>query len=280
VNFGVYVPNFGEYSDPRRLMSLARDAEVAGWHGFFLYDHIIGDAYGWHSGDGIVDPWIALSAIATSTERIRLGPLVTALARRRPWKVARELVSLDHLSGGRVVFGVGLGGDAAFDVFGEDPDPRVRAAKLDEALGLISQLWTGGQVQHNGTHFKVNGVEFLPRPLQSPRIPIWVAGVWPHTAPFRRAARWDGFFPLGRNAPLPTPAEIRQIKSLIGELRTDAAVHELVVAGATREPSESDIVAASAEAGATWWLEWLERSRGGFADMRARVQAGPPAIDA
>ena len=278
MRFGVYAPNFGEYADPRRLVSLAREAEMAGWHGFFLYDHIIGDAYGWRPGDDIVDPWVALSAIAATTNRIRLGPLVTPLARRRPGKVARELVSLDHLSGGRVVFGVGLGSEAAFDSFGENPDPHIRATKLDEALELICRLWTGDLVHHHGVYFHVNGVEFLPRPVQSPRIPIWVAGVWPNPAPFRRAASWDGVFPLSKNSPLPTPAEIREIKSLIGQYRTGASVHDLVVAGATSKPSHCDAVRASAEAGATWWLEWLGPDRGAFQDVCARVRGGPPAL--
>lgn len=279
MRFGVYVPNFGDYSDPRRLVSLAREAEAAGWHGFFVYDHIVGDARRWRPGDGIVDPWVVLSAIAAATDRIRLGPLVTALARRRPWKVARELVSLDHLSGGRVVFGVGLGGEAAFDSFGEDPDARVRAEKLDEALELICQFWTGGSVHHDGPHFHVHRVEFLPRPMQSPRIPIWVAGVWPSRPPFRRAARWDGVFPLTRTSPLPTPSQIREIRAYISKHRTATAAFDFIVGGGTATPSQCDAVVASADAGATWWLEWLVPDRGTFEEMRARVLAGPPAID-
>jgi predicted enzyme related to lactoylglutathione lyase len=211
MRFGVYVPNFGEYADPERLLELARDAESARWEGFFLYDHIVPDAHGCRPDDAIVDPWIALAAIAAVTERIRLGPLVTALARRRPWKLAREVASLDHLSRGRVVLGVGLGGRPAFESFGEEADERVRAQKLDEALEILVRLWSAEPTRFEGRHLRVNGVRFLPAPLQRPRPPVWVAGIWPGGAPFRRAARFDGVFPLSRTgwetraSSLPTP---------------------------------------------------------------------------
>ncbi len=279
MHYGVYVPNFGAFSDPRLLVAVAREAELAGWDGFFLYDHIVGDAHGCRPGDGLVDPCVALSAIAGATDRIRFGPMVTALARRRPWKVARELVSLDHLSQGRVIFGVGLGGESAFESFGEDPDPKVRAAKLDEGLELIVQFWTGSPVHHDGKHFHVKGAQLLPRPVQTPRIPIWVAGVWPNRAPFERAARWDGVFPLTRKSPLPAPSEIREMASVIRQHRKVSTAYDFVVAGITDAPTQCDPVRIVAEAGATWWLEWLEADRGSIKDLRDRVQAGPPRIE-
>jgi alkanesulfonate monooxygenase SsuD/methylene tetrahydromethanopterin reductase-like flavin-dependent oxidoreductase (luciferase family) len=280
VRFGVYTPNFGEYSDPRLLASLAREAEDAGWDGFFVYDHIVGDAYGHRAGDGIADPWIALSAIALATERIRIGPLVTALARRRPWKLARETVSLDHLSAGRLTLGVGLGGRAAFESFGEDASDRVRAAKLDEGLQILTDLWRGEALSHHGAHFRVTTQAFLPRPLQSPRIPVWVAGIWPNRRPFRRAARWDGAFPLNQHGSLPSPAELRLIRAYVGLQRDLSAGFDLIVAGSTRDPGRdgSQRAERSAEAGATWWLEWLEPERGPLRAMRARVRQGPPRI--
>jgi alkanesulfonate monooxygenase SsuD/methylene tetrahydromethanopterin reductase-like flavin-dependent oxidoreductase (luciferase family) len=159
----------GDYADPRLLASLAADAEASGWDGFFLWDAIFAES----STVPMGDPWISLAAIATSTKRIRIGALVTPLARRRPWQIARETVALDHLSGGRVTFGVGLGyQDLDFDAFGEDPDPRTQAQKLDEALEVLEELWSGRRVSFSGRYYRVNGVKFLPKPLQKPRIPF------------------------------------------------------------------------------------------------------------
>lgn len=275
MRFGVYVPNFGDYADPRRLVELARDAERAGWHGFFLYDHILADARSALPADSVVDPWIALAAIAATTERIRFGPLVTPAARRRPWKLAREVAALDHLSRGRVVLGVGLGSRGGFAAFGEDPDDRVRADKLDETLAIVTALWTGEPVRFEGKHFRVDGVRFLPPPVQRPRPPIWVAGIWPHRPPFRRAARFDGVFPLCLTSRTPTPAEIREIAVYVAEHRAASVPFDLVVGGESERDAAAH-VADCARAGATWWLEWLSRGRGGFEAMQARVRAGPP----
>jgi alkanesulfonate monooxygenase SsuD/methylene tetrahydromethanopterin reductase-like flavin-dependent oxidoreductase (luciferase family) len=153
MRYGVYVQNFGEYADPHNLIALACDAEQVGWDGFFIWDHLL--LYR-HSDIPFADAWIALPAIAARTERIRLGPVITPLARRRPWKVAREVVSLDHLSRGRVVFGVGLGAppDAEFECFGEEPSDRVRAGKLDEALAVLDGLWRGETFSHDGNFFQ------------------------------------------------------------------------------------------------------------------------------
>src|SRR5436190_11797564 len=133
--YAVGLPNIREYADPGLLVDLAADAEAAGWDGLFLWDHLAAP-----DSEPLptpaTDPWVAMSAIAARTERMRLGIMVVALARRRPWKVAREAVSLDRLSGGRLALGVGLGsGDySEFEALGEDPDRRVRADRLDEGL--------------------------------------------------------------------------------------------------------------------------------------------------
>ena len=197
MRYGVYVPNFGEYGDPHNLIALAPDAERTGWDGFFLWDHLL--LYR-HSDIPVVDAWVALAAIASHTERLRLGPVITPLARRRPWKVAREIVSLDHLSRGRAVLGVGLGAppDAEFECFGEDPSDRVRAQKLDEALTVVDGLVRGEPFSHRGDNFRIEDVKFVPRAVQTPRVPVWVAGFWPNKPPMRRAARWDGVFHLKR----------------------------------------------------------------------------------
>ena len=94
----IFVPNFGVFSDPVLVADLAARSESAGWDGWFLWDHFV-----YRKGDEpAADPWLTLAAVAVGTSRIRLGPLVTPLPRRRPWNVARQAATLDHLSGGRV----------------------------------------------------------------------------------------------------------------------------------------------------------------------------------
>jgi alkanesulfonate monooxygenase SsuD/methylene tetrahydromethanopterin reductase-like flavin-dependent oxidoreductase (luciferase family) len=187
MRYGVSVPPFGPYGDPRDLAGLAARTEAAGWDGFFVWDHMIYDP----SFHPIADPWIGLAAVALRTRRLTIGTMVTPLARRRPWKVARETVSLDRLSGGRFVLRAGLGDPAQweFGFFGEETDARVRAAKLDEALAVLAGLWTGEPFRFAGRHYSIAEVTFNPAPVQRPRIPVWVGGWWPqhgHRTPGRR----------------------------------------------------------------------------------------------
>ena len=217
MRFGLSIPNFGDSSDPRILASLAHDAEAAGWDGFFLWDHVLFTELP-HS-----DPWIALAAITLQTERIRIGPLVTPATRRRPIKLARETVTIDRLSNGRLILGVGSGFGWEYDGLGEEIDPKVRGAMLDELLDVLTGLWSGEPYVHHGAHYHVEvrlpwrdqPAAFEPAPIQKPRIPIWVAGMWPNKPPFRRAARWDGVAPISVNAgPDPqvlTPDDLRAI---------------------------------------------------------------------
>ena len=174
MRYGISIPNFGDWADPRTMVGLARDAEAAGWDGFFLWDHIRFTA----TPVPVQDPWVLLSAIAAHTERLILGPMVTPLPRRRPWVVARQAVSLDHLSNGRVLLGIGIGEpvDLEYAAFGEDPDRKVRAEKLDEALAIIAGLWSGEEFSFTGVHYRLEPMRFAPRPVQQPRIPIIVAG--------------------------------------------------------------------------------------------------------
>ena len=179
MNFGIDVPNHSAYSDPRLLVELACEAEAAGWDGFFIWDHLVR----WNDRRiPVVDPWITLAAIAVKTERICLGPMVTPLARRRPWKLARETVTLDHLSGGRLILGIGLGSrsTAEFKAFGDEGDPKARAAMLDEGLEVLAGLWSGHAFSYSGKYYQIEETQFRPPPVQSPRIPIWVAGTWPN----------------------------------------------------------------------------------------------------
>src|SRR5712692_419999 len=194
MQYGIHFHNFGAFSDPRVLADLAHEAEEAGWDGVFVADHLTVRTPAGPSP--IADPWIALAAIAMATTRVRIGPMVAALPRRRPWQIASECATLDRLSNGRLILGVGSGTalEWSFAPFGEEMDARKRGAMLDEGLDILTLMWTGKPFHYAGNQYEVDGVTFLPRPVQSPRIPIWVAGAWPHRRPFRRAARWDGFF--------------------------------------------------------------------------------------
>ena len=127
MHFAINTPNFDLYSDARLLAELAHEAEEAGWDGFFVWDHI-GAGPEWPAP--IADPWVALVAMAMTTRRIKIGPIVTPLPRRRPWKVAREAVTLDHLSQGRLILGVGIGSDQGreFSCFGEATDDKLHAS--------------------------------------------------------------------------------------------------------------------------------------------------------
>jgi alkanesulfonate monooxygenase SsuD/methylene tetrahydromethanopterin reductase-like flavin-dependent oxidoreductase (luciferase family) len=291
VRFGLTVPNFGDYFDPRVLAALARDAEDAGWDGFFVWDHTVI----WPTP--IIDPWVALTAIAIATERIRIGPLVTPVPRRRPTKLAREVVSLDHLSNGRVVLGVGIGaGPWEWDYLGEETDLRTRGAMLDEGLDLLAKLWSGEPVRHDGRFYSFRGdggpdnpepmpTPFLPPPVQRPRVPIWVAGTWPNRRPFRRAARWDGVVPIGRGADMVnylSPDEVGAIAAFIDETHSTDEIFDVVVCGHTSDAAA--VVQEYADAGATWWLEDISPWAFGWQwdrpwpldQMNDRVRAGPP----
>jgi alkanesulfonate monooxygenase SsuD/methylene tetrahydromethanopterin reductase-like flavin-dependent oxidoreductase (luciferase family) len=227
-----------------------------------------------------MDSWIALTAAATETERIKFGPMVTPLARRRPWKVARECVTLDHLSNGRLILGVGLGNppDVEFKQFGESDDASVRAEKLDEGLKILSGLWSGKPFSFRGKHYQIEETEFVPSSLQNPRIPIWVAGKWPNRAPFRRAAQWDGVFPLpvtfGERM---TPESLRDVLAYVDRHRVNSSPFDVAVKGSTaNHAGGTDTVSSFAEAGMTWWLEDLYQWRDSPDDISAHIRRGPP----
>jgi alkanesulfonate monooxygenase SsuD/methylene tetrahydromethanopterin reductase-like flavin-dependent oxidoreductase (luciferase family) len=253
------------FTDPSALVALAVEAEQAGWDGVFYWDHLV-----WmpELRLPVHDPWVLLGAVAAGTRRVRLGPLVTPLARRRPWVLAKQLTTLDHLSGGRAVLGVGLGEppEADFAAFGDPPDPRERAARLDEGLAVLDGLLRG-PVDHAGRRLRVR-TELRPRPVQRPRPPVWVAAVAPHRRPLARAARWDRVVPLGPQGVL-TPAELA---SYLGSVPTADRPPgwEVVAARASGVPA-----AEYREAGATWLVEGTWPDQGWYEELRALVRAGP-----
>ncbi len=260
MRFGVSLPNEG---DPRRLVALAVDLERAGWDGFFLWDHVQISA-AMHLD--VVDPWTVLGAIATVTERIVLGTMVTPVARRRPWKLAREITTLDHLSGGRVIVGVGLGWppDDEFGAFGEATSSRRHAEMLDEALPLLDLFLRGERVDHDGEYYQVHA-HLAPAAVQSPRPPIWVGTHLTNPRGIERARRWDGINP--QVWPAVTP---EQIASLVATL--DRGPGYDVVVGIGPDAAVADLAAA----GATWGIAGMLSAEETFEQVRARLLAGPP----
>jgi alkanesulfonate monooxygenase SsuD/methylene tetrahydromethanopterin reductase-like flavin-dependent oxidoreductase (luciferase family) len=246
---GIFLAPFDELVDPRLLAELARRAEARGWDGFFLWDHV---AYR-PPVQAVADPWVALAAVACATERLRLGTMVTPLSRRRVHKLARETVTLDRLSRGRLTLGVGLGSDRndELEPFGEVVDARERARLLDHGLERLNAFWGG---------------EFEPLPTQRPRIPVWVAARWPNRRPVQRAARWDGLFPID----LPGPDALAVLADEIRALRSGRdGTFDLVV-----EIPAGDAVGPWQAAGATWVLTGFG-SRPREDEVREAIEAGP-----
>jgi alkanesulfonate monooxygenase SsuD/methylene tetrahydromethanopterin reductase-like flavin-dependent oxidoreductase (luciferase family) len=283
LRYSVNIPNFGDFADPRVVGRLAAAVEDAGWDGLFVWDHLV---HRRHQGP-FGDPWMLLTAAALATSRIRLGTLVTPVARRRPQGLARQVATLDNVSGGRVVFGAGLGGpiDEEYGSFGDSTDPVVLARRLDEGLGLLERFWSGRPVDHEGESYTVRDVTLLPPTVQRPRPPIWIAGFWPHRPPMRRAARYDGAVPLfesARHGMVPDVAEVRSLTGFLVDQGVDLRGFDLVLGGATpTDPAAAaEVIAPLAAAGATWWDE-RQLQVGPDIDrlepVMRRVEAGPPA---
>jgi len=264
-----------------RLGDLAASAEEAGWDGVFYWDAVHIKDYG-----EMHDPWVALTVMAMRTSRVRLGGIVMALPRHRPWLFARAATSVDRVSGGRLVLPIGLGAldDTGFSGVGEATDIRVRAERMDESLAILEGLWTGRPFAFQGRHFTSTEMTFEPTPVQQPRIPIWLVGAWPREKSMQRVLRYDGILPnkLKPEGGQETiaPDDIRAIAAWVAERRGSLDGFDIVVEGKTPgadRPAGADIVRPWADAGATWWTEadWGAR----YDDLRARVEAGPPRID-
>lgn len=277
MRYGVTFPAI----DPRVFADLAADAEAAGWDGVFVWDLIWG-----------YDAWVSLAAAALRTSRVRLGTMLTPLSRRRPWKVASEVMTLDHLSGGRMILPVGLGAagpehkNSGFPKVGEETDRRARAQMLDESLDILDGLWSGQPFTYDGAHYHLRDVEFAPRPVQAPRPPIWVVGAWPRTRSMRRVLRYDGIIPMQADGTAGTMRldAIAEMRAFIERERSVATPFDIVWEGET--PGDDPRAATAqirplAEAGVTWWLEnvWgTPETKGGVEGMRERVKQGPPRV--
>jgi luciferase-like monooxygenase len=273
VRAGVILPTGG----PREAAQIAREAEEAGWDGFFVWEPV----WGW-------DAWVALAAAATATDRIRLGTMLSPLSRMRPWKLAGEAASVDHLSGGRVILSVGLGAvDSGFEAFGEVTDRKTRAELLDEALDIVTGLWRGQPFSYEGKHYRVRETSFLPPPppVQQPRIPIWVVGAWRRERSMRRVLRYDGLLPNvfdseGKPKEI-FPDDVRAMSDYVRERRAETSPFDIVIEGQTpaEDPGRAaEEVGPLAQAGMTWWLEarWDVSSPSALDGLRRRIAQGPP----
>ena len=285
MRYSVNVPNIGEFAAPAAFAEVARRAEQAGWDALLVWDHVAGEKeLCWE----VADPWILLTAAALATSTIRLGTAVTPVARRRPSKLAREVTTLDRLTGGRMILGAGLGEpvDDEYGSFGDTTDTRVLAQRLDESLHALDLLWSGEPVSYQGSHITIDDVLFLPTPVQRPRVPVWVGGVWPHKAPMRRAARWDGAIPVTPGWDSGRPPELDDVRELVRFLRGCRADNglgdqpfDIVIGGTTPAgPAGRDITGPLAGLGATWWDERTPwgTGLGRTEPVLRRIDQGPP----
>ena len=219
---------------------MAVAAEVAGWDGVFVWDHVLRGTPPLE----IADPWIALAAIAMATERVRIGPAVTPLTRRRPIKLAREAISLDHLSNGRLTLGLGLGVDSSRELsgLGDVVDPRTRGERLGEGAELLCAMWSGETIDFHGQHFVADQVTVLPRPVQQPRIPLWFAARGQALKPVRRAANYDGIIPIEVDA-----RQLADMLDVVDDERGSLDGFDVAV-----RPNSSEQYRAFRDLGATW----------------------------
>ena len=281
MKYGFIIPR----GDVHTIPELAEKVEAAGWDAVFIPDCISIETEQYPATGGF-DPWIVLAVIAVRTRRVHIGTMLTPPSRRRPWKIARETVTLDHLSNGRLILPVGLGAagdDAGFYKVGEAMDRKTREELLDESLEIITGLWSGQPLHYVGEHYHVDGMTLLPAPIQTPRIPIWVVGAWPRMKSMQRALRYDGLLPNkldedGRLVEI-TPDDTRAMKTYIEEHRILETPFAIVWEG--RTPGENREKAAAIvqeweNAGINWWLEAMWESDVTMDDVRRRIEQGPP----
>lgn len=261
----LYLPPFGELADPHVMVDLAVAAEGAGWDGLFLWDHVLRPP---GEPADTADVWVQLAAVAAATSRLRLGPMVTPVVRRRPQKLAREAVTLDHLSRGRLTLGLGLGVDSSGELsrFGEVVDARQRGDILDEGAELLVRFWSGEEVVHRGPAFTADGVTLLPRPVQSPSIPIWLAARGDAARPVRRAARYDGLFPIE----IDVVGLARMVDLVVAERGSLEGFDIAVLA-------HPGVDLPALEAGGATWAMWSFLPGEPAADVARFIEAGPRA---
>jgi alkanesulfonate monooxygenase SsuD/methylene tetrahydromethanopterin reductase-like flavin-dependent oxidoreductase (luciferase family) len=264
---GLFVPAFDELANPDRLVTIAGAAERARWDGIFLWDHLTYPA----PVRELLDPYVCLAAIAASTTHLALGPMVTPITRRSLAVVARQAATLDRLSNGRLVLGIGLGDDPHLGERSravEYPDARARGRALTEASGVLRVLLDGDEVTHAGEYYDVPSTTFLPAARDDGHVPFWLAARWPHRAPLERAARYDGVVIIS----LTDPADVATLRDRLTAYGADLSSFEVVLDPAGSPERDHS---AWADAGVTWLLH-----REGPFDLRydevlERVSSGP-----
>ena len=275
MKFGLALP----YGDALRTARFAQRAEAAGWDGCFVGDSIWG-----------VDPIVALTAAAMLTTRIRLGIMIVPMPLRKPWKVASETAALDNLSGGRLILGLGAGavwmGWKGFP--DEVTDTKARAEMLDETIDILTGMYLGKPFDYEGKHFRIKLTlleeqHYPPRPVQQPRIPLWVVGVWPRKHSMQRALKGDGLLPgkmnsAGQFEPI-TPADVREMRDYVNTHRALTNPFDIIIEEQSlgwEAAKIQDKLGQWQEAGATWWVEGLWGAS--ETDVLARIEQGPPRI--
>jgi alkanesulfonate monooxygenase SsuD/methylene tetrahydromethanopterin reductase-like flavin-dependent oxidoreductase (luciferase family) len=269
VRQGLFFPPFDGVADPHRLVALAQAAEAAGWDGLFLWDHLLYD------GDvtKILDPYISLAAIASATTTIQLGAMVTPLIRRRPQVLARQAVTLDLLSRGRLILGFGIGDDGAvgeLSKFGEMTDVRERGRALSEGLDVLTGLLSGENVRHDGEHYRADDVTFQPTPARDGGIPIWLAARWPNPAPIRRAAHYGGVFVIQ----MTDADDVAVLRQRLTDEGANLDHFDIVISGAM-----GDDPSPWARAGVDWFLSWIGPYHLDYDEVREMIVEGPRAIN-
>lgn len=284
MNFALYACTLGELADVRLLAELAAGAEKAGYDGFFISDWMLPST--WPDGEptAVADVQVALTAIALATSRVRFGAMVSPLPRRRPVKFAREALSLDRLSHGRLIVGAGSGHEVEteFGRLGEPTDARIRADRLDEALWVLDRLLRGEEVSFDGAHLSVHRTRLADPLAQTPRIPIWLGALPDRPRTLRRAARWDGVFALRSDFSLISPSDVAEMRDYVLAHRQVDDAFDIAVAARFPDNSPAPEPATIAEyeaAGATWWLEyaWTPRQA---RDLITRGRPEDPAASA
>jgi alkanesulfonate monooxygenase SsuD/methylene tetrahydromethanopterin reductase-like flavin-dependent oxidoreductase (luciferase family) len=268
VRQGLFFPPFDGVADPHRLVELVQVAEVAGWDGVFLWDHLLYDG----GVEKILDPYIALAGIASATTTIQLGAMVTPLIRRRPQVVARQAVTLDLLSRGRLILGFGIGDDGEvgeLSKFGEITDAKERGRALSEALDVVTGLLSGDTVHHVGARYRADGVTFQPTAARERGIPIWLAARWPNPVPIRRAAHYGGVFVIQ----MKDPEDVAELRRRLIEEGADLEHFDVVVSAAI-----GDDPSPWAKAGVDWLLNWIGPYHMDFDEVHEMIVEGPRTI--
>lgn len=276
--YGLALIQFNEFANPDIVVEFAVEAEKAGWDGIFVCDHLL---FSREPVNSIAETWILMSAIAAKTKKIKIGTYVTPLPRYHPWQFAKMAATLDILSKGRLILGIGIGGpEVEFEAFGEKYDTKILAEKLDESLDIIQGLWSGEPFSYSGKYYTIDNVSLLPKPIQTPRIPLILGGTWSNKKPFVRAAKFDGVMPIHKNFPQELSVEeVQEINSLIRKNRASTHNFEIMISGTGFFTPERrvEMIKPYIDAGITWWLEHVNTlMQPSVEAMREIVKQGPP----